>query len=322
MNNISTEKNMGTTNKHNNTTTNKMSDSSVIKPTEFDAENIQFTPLKKNPKNQRLSALILQKNGRPLNLELPKARIPFGVSKFEKGDTGKYVYSVPFSGQGPDQNDEEVLTHFNELKKLDEKIKKYGFENHKMIFKKDLSEAVVGELYIPMVKTTLDDSGVPYPPKIQPKFLFEKDTENPSVLFFKGSSEEPEELGEDGWEVLMESVKKGSFGRAIVQPRLWFIGGKFGCTLNVIQLQVSENAPSRPTKYAFSKRPEDESDKNKSASASASEEGDADEEDNAKETKETKETKEEVDSEAEEEEEEEEEVEEADSDTAEETTAK
>ena len=264
-------------NEHNNNTTNKkMANTSVVRPDDFDARNVEFTPLKVNPKTKRLTALMLQTSGRPLNLETPTLRAPFGVSPYQKGDTGGTDYSITFVSQGQNQNDDKAIAFFDELRKIDEMIKQYGFENCEKIFKKKLSKSVVDELYNPLVKTAVDDTGTPYPPKIQPKFI--QENENPSVLFFKGSSEEPENLEENGWDILMENVKKGCYGRAIIQPRLWFISGKFGCTLKVIQLQVPDMVSNRPTRYAFSKNPEsDDAEKASTSNAADDDADDADE---------------------------------------------
>ena len=262
-------------NKHNNNITNKqMENTSVVRPENLDANNVEFTPLKVNPKTKRLTALMLQRgNGRALNMETPELRVPFGVSPYQKGDTGGVDYSVTFVSQGPNQNDEKAVAWFDELRRMDEMIKEFGYNNRKVIFKKDLPKSVVDELYNPLVKTAVNDNGVPYPPKIQPKFM--QDNENPSVLFFKGSSEEPENLEENGWDILMNDVKKGCYARAIVQPRLWFISGKFGCTLKVIQLQIREMVSNRPTKFAFSKNPESDDTERGSASNAAEDAKDA-----------------------------------------------
>ena len=260
----------------NNTTNKKMANTSVVRPDEFDASNVELTNVKLNPKTKRLTALMLQKNGRPLNLETPTLRVPFGVSPYQKGDSGGIDYSITFVAQGQNQNDEKAHAFFDQLRKVDEMVKQYGFENCEKIFKKKLAKSVVDELYNPIVKTAVDDTGTPYPPKIQPKFI--QENENPSVLFFKGSSEEPENLEENGWDILMDNVKKGCYGRAIIQPRLWFISGKFGCTLKVIQLQVPETISNRPTRYAFSKSPESD-DVEKASTSNAADDDEADDAD-------------------------------------------
>ena len=251
---------------------NKMENNSVVRPSELDANKIEITPLRQNKKTKRFSAIIVQDNGRPLNIETPMLLAPFGISQYANGDSGSTAYSIPFIQRGQNNDDQPATVFFNKLRLIDGIIKQFGFDNSEKIFKKPLSKSVVDELYSSIVKTAVDDSGVPYPPKIQPKFI--EENENPSLLFFKGSSEEPENLEEDGWNILMDTIKKGSYGRAIVQPRLWFISGKFGCTLKVLQLQVPEMVANRPTRFAFSNKSTDQGEKGSISNEDEDEEDD------------------------------------------------
>jgi len=53
------------------------------------------------------------------------------------------------------------------------------------------------------------------------------------------------------FEDLVKLVPKGSYVTAIVEPRIWYIAGKAGLSLNVVQLVYTEQSGGKPKNYAF-----------------------------------------------------------------------
>jgi hypothetical protein len=86
-------------------------------------------------------------------------------------------------------------------------------------------------------------------PKVQADY---DDETRPSAKVFQ---ETHDDLNVDGFTFteLKEIASKGSFVAAILQPRLWFISGKYGVTWKVIQMKVhAKKTFGKPTSYAFS----------------------------------------------------------------------
>jgi hypothetical protein len=233
--------------------------SNVIKPTEFNANNITgTTPVKKG---DRLQALLLY-NQTPFLVETPALKIPFGVNRFGEKSDGSIdaskalgAYSMNMSAQGKDpERQEAVKAFFDNLEEMDAVLLKYGIEHSKLIFGKvHKHEAVVEALFTPTIKRSEDKEGNPYPHRIAPKIPADYDDETrPNVKVFQDTRDD---LNVEGFTFteLKDVVVKGTFVAAILQPRLWFISGKYGITWKVVQMKVhAKKTFGKPTSYAFS----------------------------------------------------------------------
>lgn len=234
--------------------------STVIKPTQFNANNVTGTsPVKKG---DRLQALLLYSNT-PFLLETPALKVPFGVNRFGEKSDGTIdaskalgAYSMNMSAQAKDNTPERleaVKSFFDNLEEMDAVLLKYGIEHSKAIFGKvHQHEAVVEALFTPTIKRSEDKEGNPYPHRIAPKIPADYDDETrPNVKVYQDSQED---LNVDGYtfDELKETVGKGTFVAAILQPRLWFISGKYGITWKVVQMKVhAKKTFGKPTSYAF-----------------------------------------------------------------------
>jgi len=255
--------------------------STVIKPTQFNAN--QITGTVPNKKGDRLQALLLYDNT-PFLLETPALKVPFGVNRFGEKSDGSIdaskalgAYSMNMSAQGKDNTPERqavVKSFFDNLEEMDKVLLKYGIEHSKAIFGKvHQHEAVVEALFTPTIKRSEDKEGNPYPHRIAPKIPADYDDETkPSVKVFQDTQED---LNVDGFTFteLKEIVGKGTFVAAILQPRLWFISGKYGITWKVVQMKVhAKKTFGKPTSYAFSDNNSDnEQARSESDEASSSE---------------------------------------------------
>ena len=235
--------------------------SHVIKPTEFNASNVTgTTPVRKGDK---LQALLLYSNT-PFLLETPALKVPFGVNRYGEKPDGSIdsskalgAYSMNMSAVPKDNTEEKqavVKSFFDNLEGMDKVLLQYGLDNSKAIFGKvHQHEAVVEALFTPTIKRSEDKDGNPYPHRIAPKIPADYDNpERPNVKVFKDSYEDLN-TDEFTFPELKELVQKGSFVAGIIQPRLWFISGKYGITWKVVQMKVhAKKTYGKPTSYAFS----------------------------------------------------------------------
>ena len=240
-----------------------------IEAKNFTADNVSCTKPRKNKKTKRLQTLLLysyEAGQAPLYFETPESLVaPFGLSSYEQGDnTGKFDYSLPMICSSSDGKEQKTVDHFfNELKAMDEFMIDFGVQYSKEIFGQEYTKEqrmIVGALYSRMVKQPRinKETGEPYPERIQPKVMKQwEDTPSslngvPGVEVYT-NSEEPLEL--DSWEELQEVIPRGGSVTAILQPRVWFVSGKFGTTLRVLKLKVTPREKREiPRGYTFSKR--------------------------------------------------------------------
>jgi len=163
-----------------------MSRKSVIKPGNFNSTKLSTTTLRK--KGDRLEALLLHDN-KVVYSETPYMSAPFGVSSFEKGNTGKFDWSINLSSMVKNKNSEKETTDMNDyienMKGLDKFMIEFGIKNSKQIFGEVYDESqrgIVNALYSKTVKIKTDENGDEYPPKLTPKIMKDYDNEDvPSV---------------------------------------------------------------------------------------------------------------------------------------------
>ena len=240
-----------------------------IEANEFTADNVSCTKPRTNKKTKRLQTLLLYayENGQaPLYFETPESLVvPFGLSSYEQGDnTGKYDYSLPMICSSSDTKEQNTVTHwFEQLKLMDEFMIDFGVQYSREIFGQEYTKEqrmIVEALYSRMIKKPKvnKETGEPYPERIQPKVRKQWEETPTSLNGVPGievytTSESPLTL--DSWEELQEVIPRGGSVTAIIQPRVWFVSGKFGTTLQVIKLKVTPREKREiPRGYTFSKR--------------------------------------------------------------------
>lgn len=251
---------------------------------EFHTENVTITEPRKRKNTSgdiNFNALILH-NNRPLYLETPWLRAPFGCGSFEKD--GKKNYSLALNPVGCNLDDEEeqeiINNFFDQLENLDAKLLDYGWDNRDVGFFSDVPEvkAVVKALYSKCVK---QDKEKLYPRRINLTFPKARDEDNnildnvPGFDIYKGSKI-PCEV--ESFDDLVASIngkpnpephliEKGAFCRAILQPRIWFIAGKYGLSWNIRALELkSITKVNFKGKYVFSRPEGDDDDDEEEAS--------------------------------------------------------
>lgn len=238
------------------------STNNVLLPEELNAENLTVTAPRKRGDRQ---VSYLLHNGEAIYAETPWLRAPFGVSGFEPESGGAKQWSINLSASptSDDAEENEVIENwFKQWSGADELMLRHGVENAAAITggkKKKLTKDAAEAICTPVVKMSNDKDGNPYPPRLQPKIPCARDPEDskktlanvPNVSVFYEGSDEPVEF--ETFDELAELVPKGSVVKAILQPRVWYIGGKtYGLSLAVLSLLVRKRTKSRPEGYAFS----------------------------------------------------------------------
>lgn len=237
----------------------------TLLPNELNAEEFEVTDIK--VRNDRKNSYLLQ-NGNAIYAETPWLRAPFGVSGFTpKGSTNtEWSLNLSASPVGDDKDDNDLIEQwFQQWCSADELMAQHGLDNSEVIFgkggKKKTKETVEA-LYVPVVKGKDNEEG--YPLRIQPKVAKARDPEDkskaldtvPNVSVFMEGSDKRVEI--ESFEQLEGLIRKGSVVKAIIQPRTWYIAGKFGLSLAVISILVRQRKGGRPEGYAFSTPVEEE----------------------------------------------------------------
>ena len=219
----------------------------IVKAKELNTKNITYS----EPKSLQTGAKAVYVNyeGKPLIVQTPKMRCPFGMNVYEDGDYPKYSLPLSFSGM---DNSDKLTTFHQVLEDFDKKLLKDGVKNSMLWFKKKKqSLEVCKALYSPQIKQSLDENGEPngkYPDTIKVKLPWREDK------FLCDAYDSNKVLITSD---LKKILTKGSHVQALIQcVGLWFAGGKYGCSWKVIQMKVTPAAGV--SGYSFLSDSEDE----------------------------------------------------------------
>jgi hypothetical protein len=194
-----------------------------------------------NTNNNVYNAQILY-DDKPMILETPYLKTPFGVTSYQKGQ--KLGHSITLMSSGTYTDSHEVITKFfNELKKMDEIMLTYGEKYSEMLFNKKMNRDEIIKIYDAGVRGKLDAKGVPYPDKISPKIisneLYNETNGNiettPKIVVFK-NSQTPLEI--NNWNDLEKVIEKGRSLRGIIQPKVYFLKDRYGITFEYHQIKL------------------------------------------------------------------------------------
>lgn len=192
----------------------------------------------------------------PLNIQIPYM-LTWGVNKWEDENTGrcKYDASLQFD---PHKSDTQAA-FLDEMKAFEEKIKNDAVKNSKKWFGKKMTYDVVDALMYPILKYPKDkESGEPdlsRNPTLKLKVPFWEGRFNVEVY---NTSKQPLYLppaygkegdgnqapNQDNNATPVDFIPKGSHVKGLIRCNgLWFVGGKFGCTWQM--LQMNSRQPTR-----------------------------------------------------------------------------
>jgi len=253
---------MSKTNEHNmsQTKTANKQTNGVLSPADLNVSQMTITPPKK--RNDKLVSYLLQDN-EPVYSETPWLHAVFGVTGFEPKDAknGTKQWSLNVSARALDGEDEDVVSkYFDGWKGADDLMVNHAVEYNDVLGMgkpkkgQKVSTDVVEALYTPVVKS---DSEGKYPPRLQPKIMKKRADDGtelddkPDVKVYVVDEGVVSEQVVNSFTELCELVPKNSVVKLIVQPRVWYIAGKFGLSLQVLQLLVRLKKSHRPSEFAF-----------------------------------------------------------------------
>jgi Family of unknown function (DUF5871) len=209
---------------------------SVILAKDFDIKNVRLGNLRTLDNGGKI--VYVNYKGKPLIIQTPKLKAPFGLSNWE----GKY--SIDLSLSGYDGSNESAATFFRALTALDESMLDEGMANGMAWFKRKMpSKDVVDALYTRNVKFSKDKNTGEITDKYPPTFKV-------ALPFRDGKFQCDVYDGSRNKIELGDIEVKGAKVTAIAQCLgLWVAGGKFGCSWKVVQLRVEP--PEAINGYAF-----------------------------------------------------------------------
>uniref|UniRef100_A0AB38ZM40 Uncharacterized protein n=1 Tax=Mantoniella tinhauana virus 1 TaxID=3111543 RepID=A0AB38ZM40_9VIRU len=197
----------------------------IQRSSEFSAESVQFSKLRKN-KNGGKAVYLNSSDNKKLYIQFPFLRSPYGLSAFTDDTTGRTSYSLDLSF---DPDNQEAMELHETFKKLDDIIVNTVAQNSKEWLGKEFNVAVLKEaLYKPIVRPGKEQ----YPATIKLKVLTKGD-----------GSFVPEAYSMQRKPVELDSIEKGRKCMAIVDiNQIWFIDNKFGVTIRLQQVLVEDSA--------------------------------------------------------------------------------
>ena len=192
----------------------------------------------------------------PLNIQIPYM-LTWGVNKWEDENSGKCKYDASLQFD-PHKSDTQSA-FLDEMKSFEEKIKNDAVTNSKKWFGKKMTYDVVDALMYPILKYPKDkESGEPdlsRNPTLKLKVPFWEGRFNVEVY---NTSKQPLYLppaygkegdgnqapNQDRDATPVDFIPKGSHVKGLIRCNgLWFVGGKFGCTWQM--LQMNSRPPTR-----------------------------------------------------------------------------
>ena len=237
--------------------------SQILKPKNFKLENVSYSEMKQNKYGGKY--LYVNYDSRPLLVQTPKLKIPFGMADFQS-DSGNVSYSLQLAFNGF-TTDPKVKAFHAMVAAIDEKVIDDAVTNSQPWFKqKSQSREVCKALYKPQLRPYLDkDTGEPsdrFPPMMRVKVPFWGDRGFDCQVFNDAKEEvDPK-----------SSLVKQATVQAILRcERLWFGSGNFGLGWRVVQVRVTP--PDTLSGFAFVSD-SDDSDSDDSDSDDASSPGD------------------------------------------------
>ena len=187
--------------------------------------------------------------------KLVKVWAPFGITTFDKGDSGSKAYSLNISASSKDPDDDDMInSYYDKWEEFDRKMIQYGIKYSDIILgKKTESEEVVQMAYSRIVKVS-DDGDYPrrLAPKIKEMYNDQREaTGLPKIKVYQNIDGKYKEVEIESYDHLISMVPKKSYVKAILEPYAWFINKKYGISMSITQLLIEECNVTELTECAF-----------------------------------------------------------------------
>ncbi len=192
---------------------------------DFDIKHVRLGTLKTLDNGGKI--VYINYKGKPLILQTPKLKSPFGLSNWE----GKY--SIDMSLAGYDGTNENVTSFYKALSAIDDLLMEEGMQNGMAWFKRKISSKdVVDALYTRNVKFSKDKATGEFTDKYPPTFKV--------AIPRRDDAFQCDVYDASRNKIDLNNVEvKGAKVTVLAQCLgVWLAGGKFGCSWKVIQLRV------------------------------------------------------------------------------------
>ena len=203
----------------------------TIKPKNLETELVSYSE-KPSVLDSGAKYVWVGYKGKNMVVQTPYMEVPFGLSKYDKGDYPKY--SLELSFKGVDDN-KDIKSLYEKLSEIDEKLVEDGVKNSMAWFKKkNAKKDVVQAMFNPVIKVPTDkDSGeelTQYPKRMRLKVPFKDDKFDCEVFDTEGQPiDKP----------LDEVFVRGAKVKAIIQcVGLWISSGNYNCQWKLVRCQV------------------------------------------------------------------------------------
>lgn len=213
----------------------------VYKIEQLNVNDIAFSTPKPN-KNSPGKTVYLTIHGKPLRIQTPKMKCPFGISGFREPRTGQILkYTLEPSFENLDEN------IYYQFSAIEERLVAFGCANsiEFMGGKKPQNPDVVRAFFQTCLRS---DPKAVYADRLRCKVNINTETQKFTCSAFTGTKPYKElDLNAANHEVV---VPKGCEIRAILSCSGWVVDKKFGLTWRVEQIQIFPNV-GRLTGFAF-----------------------------------------------------------------------
>lgn len=225
------------------------SDGKIIRGVELDVNAIQYSELKKRGNSpQAPKGVDMTIGGKPIVIQIPNARVPFGLNVFEDDKTGMKKYSLEISLGGSDAIDE-----FKEvLGELDDQNVNTIAENSKEWLGNKMKADTIKEAgnYGSLIRP---DKKGENPPRFKAK-LPVYNNKGSFVVFDKGSREPMEFVTMDdsgSYQTDWSWANNGMEVTLIAQCEgLWVINKNVYCTWKILQIKINKKS-NKLVDYSF-----------------------------------------------------------------------
>jgi len=203
----------------------------------FNVDDLMFGQTLKNKAGGN-QVYITTKNKKKIYIQTPSMHVPFGISEYNVEGSNIVKYSLDLSFKGYEE-DTKIQTFMDVVKSIDEYMIKTGVERSTEWFGKQMSDAVVRELYRPLWKESKN------PGKYAPTFKMKIRTSSNQNEFIVNAYHNQEEFKFD-------ELKPGSKVRSIIEfAPVWFVNKQFGVTPCLTQLDLVEMPSNNLNGFSF-----------------------------------------------------------------------
>ena len=208
---------------------------------EIDVSALEFSEVK--PFGDHAKIVYINYKNKPLFVQTPLMKCPYGLGKFDDGERTKYSLDLSFGNTGESKSINNLKTF---VENVDDMVLEMSTKNSLEWFKKkNQSKDVSQALYTSALKVATEN-GEPTD-KYPPTFKLKVPSYNDEFKKVQCYNENKETISPD----LNSLLGKGQTTKAIVKlVGIWLAGGKFGVTWELTQLKLTPNSKGFDS-YAF-----------------------------------------------------------------------